>query len=137
MSIPMKKRIDVAAAVIFADDKIFAARRKPGSHLAGYWEFPGGKIEADETPEQCLIRELQEELCITTEVGQYIGESLHDYGTKVVRLMAYKVIHIFGDFKLNDHDQFCWLGINELESINWAPADIPLVDLCRELLSDG
>ena len=78
----MKKHIDVAAAVILDNDKIFAARRKPGTHLEGYWEFPGGKVKTNETPEQCLFRELQEELCIITEVGQYIGESVHDYDTK-------------------------------------------------------
>lgn len=129
----MKKHIDVAAAVILDNEKIFAARRKPGAHLAGYWEFPGGKVEANETPEQCLVRELQEELCIITEVGQYIGESVHDYGIKIVRLMAYEVLHVSGEFQLNDHDRFCWLGINELGSIDWAPADIPLVELCRKL----
>lgn len=129
----MKKHIDVAAAVILENEKIFAARRKPGTHLEGYWEFPGGKVEENETPEQCLTRELQEELCIATKVGQYIGESVHDYGTKVVRLMAYEVLHVSGDFQLNDHDEFCWLGFKELGSIEWAPADIPLVELCREL----
>lgn len=131
----MKKKIDVAAAVILADNKVFAARRKPGTHLEGYWEFPGGKVEAYETPEQCLFRELQEELCIVTEVGQYIGESVHDYGTKIVRLLAYEVLHVSGDFQLNDHDECCWLRISELGSIDWAPADIPLVELCRKLYS--
>lgn len=129
----MKKHIVVAAAVILNNDKIFAARRKPGTHLEGYWEFPGGKVEDNETPEECLFRELQEELSITTEVGQYIGESVYDYGSKIVRLMAYEVAHISGDFQLNDHDKFCWLGIEELKSIDWAPADIPLVERCRKL----
>ena len=62
----MKKQIDVAAAIIFKDNNVFAARRKPGIHLAGYWEFPGEKVERGETPEQWLVRELQEELCVTT-----------------------------------------------------------------------
>lgn len=132
--INMKKHIDVAAAIILGDDKVFAARRKPGIHLAGYWEFPGGKIENGETPEQCLFRELQEELCVTTEVGDYIGESLYDYGTKVVRLIGYHVKHIDGKFELNDHDELRWLAVEELDSVEWAPADIPLVDLCRDLM---
>lgn len=129
----MKKQIDVAAAVILKNDRIFAARRKPGMHLEGYWEFPGGKVEENETPEQCLFRELREELCITTEVGRYIGENAHDYGSKIIRLMAYEVVHVSGDFRLIDHDEFCWLGIDELGTIDWAPADIPLVELCRQL----
>lgn len=131
----MKEHIDVAAAVILFDDKVFAARRKPGIHLAGYWEFPGGKVENGETPEQCLFRELQEELCVRTKVGKYIGESLYDYGTKVVRLIAYHVEHIEGDFQLIDHDELCWLGVEELESVEWAPADIPLLKFCRDLMT--
>jgi mutator protein MutT len=130
----MKKQIDVAAAIILFDGKVFAARRKPGVHLAGYWEFPGGKIESGETPEQCLSRELQEELCIATKIGKHIGESLYDYGSKVVRLIAYQVEHLEGHFQLIDHDELRWLAADELESVEWAPADIPLVELCRELL---
>jgi 8-oxo-dGTP diphosphatase len=130
----MKKYIDVAAAVILVDQKVLAARRKPGVHLAGYWEFSGGKVENGETPEQCLFRELQEEFCVTTKVRQYIGESLHDYGSKVVRLIAYQVEHIEGDFQLIDHDELRWLAAEELASVDWAPADIPLVALCRDLM---
>lgn len=125
----MKKQIDVVAAIIEKDHKVFAARRKSGMHLAGYWEFPGGKIEPGETPEQCLFRELQEELCITGSIGRYIGESLYDYGSKIVRLMAYQVEHIEGEFLLIDHDEMCWLAIDELINLNWAPADVPLVEL--------
>lgn len=133
----MNRSIEVAAAVILSNKKIFAARRKPGADLAGYWEFPGGKVEVNETPQQCLFRELKEELCITTEIGNYIGESLYDYGTKLVRLIAFEVAHISGDYQLIDHDKYCWLGIDELDSIDWAPADIPLVELCKELYKDG
>jgi mutator protein MutT len=132
----MKNQIDVAAAIIVKDNKVFAARRKPGTHLAGYWEFPGGKLEQGETPEQCLFRELQEELRITTRIGQYIGESLYDYGTKVVRLLAYQVEHIEGNFQLIDHDEMCWLAVEELRSVEWAPADIPIVELYSAMMGD-
>jgi len=124
----MKKQIDVTAAIIVKNGKVFAARRKSGIHLAGFWEFPGGKLESGETPEQCLSRELQEEFSITTRVGAFIGESVFDYGTKVVRLMAYQVEHMAGDFELIDHDQSRWLALDELNSVEWAPADIPLVE---------
>jgi 8-oxo-dGTP diphosphatase len=125
----MKKQIDVVAAIIEKDNKIFAARRKPGLHLAGYWEFPGGKLEPGETPEQCLLRELKEELCIAARIGRYVGESLYDYGNKVVRLLAYQVEHVEGEFQLIDHDELCWLEIEEMTGLEWAPADIPLVEI--------
>ena len=124
----MKKEIKVSAAIIVKDGKVFAARRKPSIHLAGFWEFPGGKLEAGETPEQCLARELKEEFTITTRVGVFVGESVFDYGTKIVRLMAYEVEHLAGDFKLIDHDELRWLGLDDLNSVEWAPADIPLVE---------
>ncbi len=129
----MKKIIDVVAAVIEKDNKVFAARRKPGMHLAGYWEFPGGKLEPGETPEHCLFRELQEELCIEARIGQYVGESLYDYGTKIVRLIAYQVEHIEGEIQLIYHDELCWSAIEDLEDLDWAPADIPIIELYNTL----
>ncbi|UTA46865.1 8-oxo-dGTP diphosphatase MutT [Simiduia sp. 21SJ11W-1] len=131
----MKKKIDVAAAIIVKNNRIFSARRKPGMHLAGYWEFPGGKIEAGETPEQCLERELLEELGITTRVGNFISESIYDYGAKVVRLLAYQVEHVEGNFELVDHDELRWLSLDELGSVDWAPADIPLVERYKKMVS--
>lgn len=123
-----KKIIDVAAAVIVKDGKVLAARRAPGKHLEGYWEFPGGKLEENETPEGCLERELTEEFSISSRVVAYIGESVYDYGEKIVRLLGYEVQHTAGDFKLVDHDELRWLGIDQLASVKWAPADIPLVE---------
>jgi len=94
MDIKTKKQIDVTAAIIVKDHKAFAARRKQGTHLAGYWEFPGGKLEQGEAPEQCLARELQEEFKITTRIGDFVAESIYDYGSKIVRLLAYQVEHV-------------------------------------------
>jgi len=135
--VSLKKQIDVTAAIIVNDGKVFAARRKPGIHLAGFWEFPGGKLEEGETPEQCLARELQEEFTITTRVGAFVGESVFDYGTKVVRLMAYQVKHISGDFELIDHDEMRWLAFDELDNVEWAPADIPLVEQYKKVISSS
>ncbi|WP_279250870.1 NUDIX domain-containing protein [Candidatus Marimicrobium litorale] len=123
-----KKIIDVTAAVIVKDSKVLAARRAPGKHLEGYWEFPGGKLEENETPERCLERELVEELSISSRVGAYIGESVYDYGEKVVRLLGYEVEHTAGKFELVDHDEIRWLEIDQLADVKWAPADIPLVE---------
>lgn len=129
----MKKQIDVTAAIIVKDNKVFAARRNAKLHLGGYWEFPGGKLEAEETPEQCLARELEEEFKITTRVGAFVGESVYDYGSKVVRLLAYQVQHLDGEFVLIDHDALCWLSLDELDSVKWAPADIPLVQQYKSM----
>ena len=120
--------LDVTAAIIQRDGKILAARRKIGSHMAGYWEFPGGKIEFDETPEECLQRELKEELNIESKIGHFFEESCYDYGTKQVRLLSYFVDYIDGTFTLNDHDEIRWLYIHQLLSLQWAPADVPLVE---------
>lgn len=123
-----KAAINVTAAVIVKDGKVLAARRGPGKHLEGYWEFPGGKLEENETPEECLERELTEEFSISSRVGDYIGESVYDYGEKVVRLLAYEVEHTAGNFELVDHDELRWLEIKQLADMKWAPADIPLVE---------
>ena len=120
--------IKVTAAVIVKDSKVLAARRGPGKHLEGYWEFPGGKLEENETPEGCLERELTEEFSISSRVGAYIGDSVYDYGEKIIHLLGYEVEHIAGDFKLVDHDELRWLEIDQLADMKWAPADIPLVE---------
>lgn len=123
-----KNKIDVTAALIVKDGRILAARRAPGKHLEGHWEFPGGKLEENETPEGCLERELFEEFSISSRVGAYVGQSVYDYGEKVVRLLGYEVEHLSGDFELVDHDELRWLEIDQLADVNWAPADIPLVE---------
>ncbi|SHO49864.1 (deoxy)nucleoside triphosphate pyrophosphohydrolase [Desulfopila aestuarii] len=120
--------ITVTAAIIEKDGRILAARKRDGLHLAGYWEFPGGKLEAHETPEDCLRRELTEELGIHCEIGPFLAESLHDYGTKIIRLLGFHARHTRGDFHLTDHDAIRWLTAEELATVQWAPADIPLVD---------
>ena len=90
--------IEVVAAIIQRDEKYFVARRKTGKHLEGFWEFPGGKIEEGESPENSLQRELQEEFGVTVEVGAFLGENTHDYGSAIIRLRAYRVV-LNGDLK--------------------------------------
>ena len=127
--------IDVTAAIIVQSGKVLAARRKPGKHLSGYWEFPGGKIEKGESPEECLVRELSEELGIEVRVNAFIGESKFDYGNKYIRLLAYKVEHVSGDFKLLDHDEIRWLAMCELDDLEWAPADLPIIKQYKAIAS--
>lgn len=129
----MKKQTEVAAAIIVKGNKVFAARRKAGKHLAGYWGFPGGQLENGKTPEHCLARELKEEFNIIAHIGAFVGESIYDYGTKFVRLMAFKVDHLAGDLKLIDSDEIRWLALDELESVLWAPADISLVEQYKNM----
>jgi mutator protein MutT len=124
----MLKTINVVAAIIVKQNTILAARRKPGLHLAGYWEFPGGKVESNESPEAALIRELKEEFNIESAVQYFVGENTHHYGDKTIKLSAFRVEHISGSFELEDHDEIRWLRPDELYELNWAPADIPLID---------
>ncbi len=125
--------IEVTAAIIEKDARVLVAKRKQGSHLAGYWEFPGGKLESDESPEECLARELQEEFHITTKIGSFLGESVYHYEAKSIRLLAYLVEHISGEFTLNDYDEIRWLALEDMDGLQWAPADIPLVDQYRAI----
>lgn len=122
-----KTIVSVTAAVIRKNGNILAVRRGPGKHLAGHWEFPGGKPEENESPESCLARELSGEFSIRTKVGAYIGESVYDYGEKVVHLQGYEVEHTGGVFELVDHDELRWLNIDQLTDVKWAPADLSLV----------
>jgi 8-oxo-dGTP diphosphatase len=101
------------------------------------WEFPGGKLEYGESPESCLARELTEEFGIQTSVDRYLGESVYNYGIKTIKLLAYHVIHISGDFRLTDHDEFRWLSRTELYDVQWAPADVALLTCALALLDEN
>lgn len=115
--------IDVTAAIIAREGLILVARRKKGDHLEGKWEFPGGKIEAGETPEECLTRELAEEFGISAKIGEFVCESIHDYQLRTIRLLAYDVLEVAGDFKLESHDEIRWATGTELKEMDLAEAD--------------
>lgn len=126
--------IDVAAVILINDQEdILIARRKESKQLGGYWEFPGGKLEQGESAKECLVRELQEEMDIQIEVGDYVGENIHNYQRGDIRLIAYKGRIISGTIKLTDHDKYIWVKPCELMEYNLAPADIPLASkvLCK------
>lgn len=126
------KIIKVVAAILQKEDKILIARKKQGKPLAGYFEFPGGKIEEGETPEESLIRELMEEMNIKIAVKEYIGESIYDYGNdKVISLLGYTAEIIDGEIKLSDHDRYEWVTLEQINNYKIAPADIPLIDKLR------
>lgn len=120
--------IIVIAAILIQADKILITRRVQGKHLAGYWEFPGGKLELGETAEECLVREIKEELGICIEVHALFMENTHSYGNNTIRLKAYLCNYISGDFVLNDHDKMLWINRAELGDYTFSPADIPFVE---------
>ena len=119
--------IDVVCAILQKDDCFLLARRKQEGSLAGYWEFPGGKVEPGETPEQALYRELKEELAIETVVGEYIGDSVFQYKDKTICLKGYLTRYVSGEFVLDSHDEIAWVPAGELMSYQLAPADVLLV----------
>ena len=117
---------EVTAAVIIEGGKVFIARRAPGENSAGGWEFPGGKIENGETPQECLKRELYEELGIRTEIGEFVAESIYEYPKGAIRLLAYRTNIIEGEIGLSVHDAFRWAPISDMPATGMLPADIPI-----------
>lgn len=129
--------ICVTAAIIVHDAKVLAARRAPSKHMGGYWEFPGGKIEPGETPEQSLARELAEEMGIIVKVGEHFYTNQHDYGEKQIMLSAYFCSWSEGELTLNDHDAIKWCASHELSNLDWAPADVPIVQALEAAVDHG
>ncbi len=119
---------DVTAAIIVKDGKVLIAKRKPTDKLPDKWEFPGGKIEPDETPRDCLAREMKEEFGITVSVGEFLGESVYHYDHGPIRLLAYRTCWREGNFCLKDHADYAWVTVNQFCEFDFAPADIPFVD---------
>ncbi|MBB3114553.1 8-oxo-dGTP diphosphatase [Paenibacillus phyllosphaerae] len=120
--------IQVAAAIILNDEgRILIAKRKQGKSQGGLWEFPGGKLEEGESPEVCLIRELQEEMNINISPYAYFDTSDHRYGERQIQLIAYLATYVSGEIVLHDHDEYRWASILELAEFEFAPADIPFV----------
>jgi len=124
--------VHVTAGIIRQGERILIARRRPGLRMAGLWEFPGGTIEAGETPEECLRRELSEELGIHVRVGRCVGQTEHDYPRGRICLHFYEVEHLEGDVSLRDHDRFAWVASGELGAYTFAPADVPFVQRLME-----
>ena len=127
----MQNRI-VTAAVIEKNGKILIAKRKSGDNLEHKWEFPGGKLEVGETPEECLRRELYEEFGIDTDIGEYFCSSIYEYKHISVELRAYRVKHKCGDFKLHSHEEILWVDIHDLEKFDFAEADRPIAKKIME-----
>jgi 8-oxo-dGTP diphosphatase len=107
---------------------IFAAQRSSTMSLPGMWEFPGGKIEPDESPKEALLRELEEELLCLAEIGDHIQTTEHEYEFGVVILTTYYCTLKGDEPRLTEHSEIRWIHFTELDQLNWAPADIPAVE---------
>lgn len=124
----MKKRINVVGAVLRRDGKILCARRSEKMSLPLMWEFPGGKIELGESPEQALKRELAEELRIEAVVGEKIETTEYEYDFGVVVLTTFYCTVQDGAPQLTEHAEIRWVEPSQLDTLEWAPADIPAVE---------
>jgi 8-oxo-dGTP diphosphatase len=123
--------IEVTAALIKHGNYLLVARRPIGDHLAGLWEFPGGKIESGEIPEECLRREILEELNISIKVGSFFTDSIYEYPGRSIHLLAYWAEWVQGEIKLQVHDKVAWSLVIELSDYAFAPADMPIVEKIR------
>ncbi|MFA6506816.1 MAG: (deoxy)nucleoside triphosphate pyrophosphohydrolase [Treponemataceae bacterium] len=129
------KQIEVVAAVIIQEGRVFAAQRNGKGEVGFKWEFPGGKTEQGETNQAALARELREELGVVAEVGDFIMTVTHGYQTFHLTMHCYQVEIRSGTLVLKEHLESRWLAPNELDTVDWAPADIPVADRVRELLT--
>ena len=129
--IPLMETIDVTCAIIERGGMVLVARRGPKMHLAGLWEFPGGKIHANETPEACVAREVCEELGIHIGPGRRLSQSVHEYPEKRVRLIPFICEYLEGEMAPVEHDECRWIWPDELMTLEWCPADISVVEEYR------
>ena len=122
------KHIEVVAGIIRDGGKVFATQRGYGDYK-DFWEFPGGKVEAGETPEQALARELKEELAIDVNVGEFVCTVEHDYPAFHLTMHCYFCTIAGGKApELLEHEAARWLASSELHGVNWLPADVKVVE---------
>ena len=126
----------VTAAIVIRDGRVLIARRAPGQKNAGMWEFPGGKVEAGETDERCLEREMFEEFGITGRTLSHVADSLYIYGAQGegILLCAYVFAWQDGAFELRVHDEIRWADARELCEVGLTPADIEIARKVGETL---
>ena len=127
------KTIRVVAAIIIDNGQVFATQRGYGDFKDG-WEFPGGKIDAGETPEEALVREIKEELDTEVEVKELLDTVEYDYPNFHLSMDCFICSIKSGDLVLKEHEAAQWLTKETLDSVNWLPADLGLIDKIRECL---
>ena len=123
------KTTQVVAAVIVRDGKVFCVQR--GEHILDYiylkWEFPGGKVEVGESREEALVREIREELSVDIEVSEFLMTVEHTYPDFHLTMHVFKCVLVQGEITLNEHVALKWLSVDELDQLDWAAADVPVV----------
>lgn len=127
------KTIQVVAAVIIQDEKVFATQRGYGEFKDG-WEFPGGKIEEGESPQEALIREIDEELNVSVSVGGLLDTVEYDYPTFHLSMKCYLCTIESGELVLKEHKNAKWLDKKQLYSVEWLSADISLIKKLEDIL---
>lgn len=120
------KQIEVVAAVLVRDGKYLATQRGYGAYK-DYWEFPGGKVEAGESREEALMREIREELDTEIRVDAWLATVEYDYPDFHLTMHCYRCSVVSGHLTLKEHESAAWLEISELDSVNWLPADVEVV----------
>lgn len=128
------KTINVVAAIIIKDNKIFATQRGYGEFKDG-WEFPGGKVELGEAPENAIVREIKEELDTVIEVIEHFDTVEYDYPNFHLSMKCYICTVVSGKLELLEHEAAKWLDKDSLDSVAWLPADLGLVDKLKDYLS--
>ncbi|MBY8874390.1 (deoxy)nucleoside triphosphate pyrophosphohydrolase [Micromonospora sp. PLK6-60] len=125
----------VVGAAIIVDGRVLACARAAPPEVAGRWEFPGGKVEPGESETAALVRECAEELAVRVEVGDRVGRDVRmAHGRSVLRVYAARLLH--GDQpEALEHSALRWLSADELDTVDWLPADVPIVAALRPLLA--
>jgi 8-oxo-dGTP diphosphatase len=125
---PLKK---VVAAVMEKDSRVLIARRKKGIKSGGLWEFPGGRLEAGETPEKGLEREIAEELGVAIKVKEFLRSVTYRRPALSIKLLAYRASLVEGEFSLTDHDEIRWVPPRDLNERDFAGPDRPIVRMLK------
>jgi 8-oxo-dGTP diphosphatase len=128
------KHIHVACAIIEKDGKVLATQRSASMSMPMKWEFPGGKIDDGESPEECLRREVGEEIGVTVNVVLALSPHTHQYESFTVTLYPFVCTISFGEIILHEHAALKWLKPEELHILDWVDADPPIIDAYREAL---
>ncbi len=129
------KTVKVVAAIIRDGNKVFATQRGYGDYKDG-WEFPGGKVEPGETAQQALIREIKEELDTDIAVGDYLTTIEYDYPTFHLSMQCFWCRIVDGIPVLKEHEAARWLDVDHIDSVEWLPADLTIIDLIKDKMVD-
>ena len=127
-----KKIIKVTGAIIQNGNKFLICRRGPNEKAAGFWEFPGGKLEQNETLESCILRELREELEVDAVVGDLFDHYIYETREILYDLYFFKVLKFKGTIKLTVHDKLKWVELKDFSHYNFLPGDGPLINRLKK-----